>query len=99
MMEVIFSGIFSLIFIIFFVLIILALLYWVVKSAINDSELVTLLRDLNQKLNQLIPIDGNESNSDEEITNKSTFECPACNSRIPLDSSICPECGIVFQDE
>lgn len=92
--EIILSAIFTIVLII----IALFLLYWAVKSAINDSELVTLLRDLNYKLDQFKPNDGIGSKG-QEVPDSSKLECPACNSMIPIDCSACPECGIVFQDE
>lgn len=83
---------------IFLLFIFLALLYWVIKSAINDSELITLLRKLNHNLDQKKSNEGNGSNDGKNVS-QDKFECPACNTWVPIDSLTCPECGIVFQKE
>lgn len=83
---------------IFLLFIFLALLYWVIKSAINDSELITLLRKLNHNLDQKKSNEGNGSNDGKNLS-QDKFECPACNIWIPIDSLTCPECGIVLQKE
>ncbi len=105
---------FSLLFSLVLMIISLALVYWVIKSAINDSELISLLREINHKLSTLDSKKeysqsdsakahtsgkkGNYSNSPKELIVDGVI-CPACNSMIARDSKICPECGIVFLDD
>lgn len=92
----------------------LALVYWVIKSAINDSDLISLLRSIDHKLSTMqtgeehfqteraraYPVD---KKSEHDHTAKELVVdgilCPACATMIPRYSKICPSCGIVLLDE
>lgn len=72
------------------------------------------LRMLNDKLNKIasslndrkasetkdhLPRQERESGQHVKKATFGTERCPACDGIVPLDSKICPACGVVLLDE
>jgi hypothetical protein len=80
------------------------ILYFLIKSAIDNSETAQNIRVIKEILSRQYPIDNIEEDEDPEnkisealSTGEATGRCPACNAEVPENASECPSCGLALK--
>lgn len=80
----------------------LALLHWVITSAINSSELARNIREIKEllKAGTAIPDEAGRDPSAEDGEADGTGgdfeECPGCGARVRSTDEVCPSCGLTL---
>ncbi|NDI35211.1 double zinc ribbon domain-containing protein [Chengkuizengella sediminis] len=76
------------------------ILYIVIQSAINNSELTETLKQLNRKLEKSRLIqEESRKEEDEYLLTVKYDNCPGCNKKILLNEEKCPKCGLLIAKE
>ncbi|NBI30086.1 hypothetical protein [Chengkuizengella marina] len=76
------------------------ILYLVIQSAINNSELTEALKQLNQKLEKSGLIqEESQKEEDENLVTVNYENCPGCDEKILLNKEECSTCGTVLNKE
>ena len=78
------------------------ILYLIISSAINNSDLNSTLKEINKNLKEINDKLGShepplDSTTDNETIDYDEF-CPGCGANITKEDSECPECGLRLVD-
>lgn len=85
----------------FSALLLFMFLYFVVRTAINDSSMSKELREIKKllleiKLSNQPPVI--ETTSSAPIEEQLTEECPSCGKKVRNSEKICPNCGLTLSN-
>jgi hypothetical protein len=83
----------------------LVVLYYVIRSAIDNSEAAGYLREIRNMLREMQHPPAKEKGPREDIINDITYhqypddQCPSCGRKVASTDKTCPSCGLTLIDE
>lgn len=77
------------------VVISIAILYWVISSAINSSELARDMREIKELLQSQAGVDRKASLPDPS-DGEADERCPACGAGVLPTDDVCKSCGLTL---